>query len=130
MSSNKQVIEDLYHHFKNKNSEGIRALFAEDIEWTQMQGFPNGGRYVGFEAIAKNVFQGFSEHWTDWGAHVVEYLEAGNDVVAIGYYSGTFNATQRSVKAAFAHRYTLRDQKIQRFTQYTDTRLVAEAMSI
>jgi hypothetical protein len=83
---------------------------------------------MGFDAILKNVFQNFGENWTSWAATIDEYVDAGESVFAIGQYKGTYAKTGKSMTADFAHRYVLKNGKIIKFTQYTDTRLVAEAM--
>ncbi len=127
--NNLDIIKRLYNYFAKGNTDAIRNIFDDNIEWKQMDGFPNGGHYIGADDIFKNVFSGFKEHWTGWGAHINEFIEAESDVFAIGYYQGTFNSTQRSMKAEFIHRYTLNNGKVVRFTQYTDTKLVADAMS-
>ncbi len=130
MASNAAIIQQLYQHFSERNLEAIKGLFHSDIEWKQMDGFPNGGTYTGFEAILKNVFQGFSDNWTGWKAEVVEYLDAGDSILAVGYYEGTYNQSGKYTKAAFIHRYDLKDGLVIRFSQYTDTRLISEAMEL
>ena len=128
MASNSAIIRDLYQKFAQRDTEGIRKLFDQNIEWFQMKGFPNGGHYKGSEQIFKHVFQGFREHWTGWKATVTELLESGDSVFAIGFYEGTYNKTGKAVHAEFVHHYTLKGAKIIRFEQYTDTYLVAKAM--
>ena len=61
-------------------------------------------------------------------AVVHEWLDAGETVVVLGEYRGTCWATGRSMTAAFAHVYKLRDDRIFRFQQYTDTAKVIAAM--
>jgi|SRR5690606_14710630 len=130
MAENKEIIKNLYTHFAERDLHAIKAVFDDDIIWEQMEGFPGGGQYKGFDDIADNVFGGFRKNWTDWKAVVEEFIEADNSVFAIGYYSGTFNETGRSLKASFIHLYKMANGKITRFTQYTDTLLVAEAMGL
>ncbi|MEZ5016568.1 MAG: nuclear transport factor 2 family protein [Flavipsychrobacter sp.] len=129
MKTNLETIKELYQNFSAKNTEAIRELFADDISWKQMEGFPNGGHYIGADAIFKNVFAGFGENWTGWSASIDEFVATGDDVFAIGKYSGTYNKTQKSMEAAFIHRYRLSDGKVKQFVQYTDTQLVANAMN-
>ena len=129
MESNLSIIQDLYRHFANKDTEKIRALFDENIEWSQMEGFPNGGHYIGFDQIQANVFQGFSDHWTGWKAEVSDFIDAENDIIAVGTYSGTYNNTGKFVEAAFIHHYQVVEGKVKKFVQYTDTHLIAEAMT-
>lgn len=125
---NIEIVINLYELFAKKDQQAIRAIFEENIEWTQMKGFPNGGHYVGADAIFKNVFAGFRDNWEDWKAVVTEYIDAGDSVFAMGYYEGIFKQTGSYVKAEFTHRYVLENQKIKKFTQFTDTFLLAKAM--
>jgi hypothetical protein len=46
----------------------------------------------------------------------------------LGEYRGTYKTTGKSTTAAFAHVYKLRNGRIFKFQQYTDTLKVAEAM--
>lgn len=48
-------------------------------------------------------------------------------VVALGRYTGTYNATGQSVNAQFVHVWTLREGRIAGFQQYTDTLQFARA---
>lgn len=129
MHSNIDTIIQLYQLFAAKDNAGVRNLLAPDIVWSQMKGFPNGGTYVGADLIFEQVFTGFREHWTCFTTTITEYLDAGPSVIALGYYEGTYAHTGRSMQAAFAHHYQLENGKITRFTQYTDTHLIAQAMS-
>ena len=53
--------------------------------------------------------------------------DSGEAIIAIGEYRGTFKATGRSMKAAFAGVYRVREGRIVSFHQYTDTVKIAEA---
>ncbi|MBO6516766.1 MAG: nuclear transport factor 2 family protein [Bacteroidia bacterium] len=128
MKSNIEIIKELYLDFSNGNTEGIKEKFHPEIEWAQMKGFPNGGFHIGFENINKNVFEGFNQNWTNWIVDVNEYVDANESVFAIGKYEGTYNETGKSFQAEFVHRYVVEKGKITKFTQYTDTHLIAEAM--
>ena len=95
-----------------------------------MAGFPGGGRHTGPDAVFAHVFAGFREKWDPWIATIDGFLDAGDDIVALGRYEGTFRATGRSFRAEFAGRYTLRGGRVTRFEQFTDTLLIARAMGL
>ncbi len=126
--SNLQTIQALYDAFAKGDRGRILALFAPDIQWNQNEGFPGGGRHVGAESVLNNVFAKFKADWSQWGAEVDSYLDAGEAVVALGRYHGTHKSTGRSMRAEFAHVYWVVDGRITRFQQYADTRMVASAM--
>lgn len=127
--TNEILIKELYQHFANRDFEAIRNIFAKDIIWKQMDGFPSGGKYIGAADIFEHVFKGFKENWTDWITEIDEFKAAGDSVFVIGRYKGIYNQNQKSVSAEFIHVYKIIDGKVTSFTQYTDTKLVADAMS-
>ena len=59
--------------------------------------------------------------WEGFAVAPAEILDAGDTVIAHGYYSGTFQGTGREAKAQFAHFFSFRGDKIMKFRQYTDT---------
>jgi ketosteroid isomerase-like protein len=124
---NRQIVERFYQYFANAQFDQLPHVLHEDIEWIQMEGFPNGGRYSGINAIVKNVFGAFKQEWIGWKVITTEMIEAKDAVFVIGYYSGTYLSTRKSFRADFIHHYQLKDGKIIRFNQYTDTAQIVKA---
>lgn len=93
-----------------------------------MKGFPNGGEYVGADEIFQHVFKGFSDNWTDWRTEVSEFIDAGDDIIAVGTYKGIFKKSGKSLEADFMHRYTIKRGLVTNFKQYTDTGLFFAVM--
>ncbi|QIN80617.1 nuclear transport factor 2 family protein [Rubrobacter marinus] len=120
----------MYRLFAERDDGGLRRLFDPGVEWVQMEGFPGGGRYVGADAIFGGAFAGLREDWEGWRAIVERYLDAGESVVALGFYEGTHRGTGRPMRAEFAHLVELGDGRIVRFVQYTDTFKQAEAAGL
>ena len=128
MKSNLEVIRATYEGPSEQNGENLVAALAPDAVWVEAAGFPYAGTYVGFENISANVFQRLATEWIDYKAEVASYVVEGDQVVAFGTYSGTYKATGKAMRAAFAHHYTLRLGKIARMVQYVDSHLVQQAM--
>ncbi|MBK8149818.1 MAG: nuclear transport factor 2 family protein [Acidobacteria bacterium] len=126
--NNRQIVESLYNAFASGDIPGLLGSFADNIEWTEAEGFPYGGTYVGAGAIVENVFLKLGSEWEGYSAVPSQFVSDGDTVVALGRYSGKYCATGRSMSVPFAHVWTLRDGKIARFVQYTDTLKVAEAL--
>jgi ketosteroid isomerase-like protein len=127
--SNKQTIENLYQSFAQGDIPAVLGGFADDIEWTEAEGFPYGGIYRGGRAILENVFMKIAAEWEGYTVTPDELLDAGDNIVALGHYSGKYNRTGKSMKVPFAHVWTLRDGKVNKFVQYTDTLKASEALS-
>ena len=129
MSTPTEIIQAHYAASARKDLDGMLAPFAPDIEWTEMAGFPYAGTYRGVDDIRDNVFMRLGSEWTGYNATPEEILADGDHVVAFGRYTGTYNATGKPMRARFVHHWTLRDGKVIRFEQFTDTHLVREAMA-
>jgi ketosteroid isomerase-like protein len=127
--NNVEVVEKLYRDFARGDIPNVLGALSPEIEWTEAEGFPYGGTYTGPEAVLQNVFIKLGTEWEGYRADAREFLDAGDRVVALGEYSGVFKATGKSMRVPFAHVMTLKDGKIVKFVQYTDTLKVSEALS-
>ncbi len=129
MTSNLDLIRATYEGSSEENGRNLMAVLHPEVEWTEAEGFPYAGTYVGVDALMAGVFARLGSEWTGYKAEVHTYIADGDRVAAFGVYSGTYNATGKSMRSPFAHLYEVKDGKIRRMTQYVDTVLVAKALS-
>lgn len=129
MTANLDLVRATYEGKSEDNGRNLLAALAPDATWTEAEGFPYAGIYVGPQAIVAGVFHRLATEWTGYRAEVHTYLEDGDRVAAFGVYSGVYNATGKAMRAAFAHLYQLRDGKIVSMMQYVDTLVVSKALS-
>lgn len=129
MTNNLDLIRATYEGSSEENGRNLMAVLHPDVEWTEAEGFPYAGTYVGVDALMAGVFARLGGEWIDYRAEVHTYLADGDRVAAFGVYSGTYKTTGKSMRAAFAHLYEVRDGKIRRMTQYVDTVMVSKALS-
>jgi ketosteroid isomerase-like protein len=125
--SNVSLLRQLYAAFAEGDVPAVLSAMDPNIEWVSAEGAPYPGTFIGPQAILANVFARLGGEWDNYRAQPTEFIDAGDTVVALGRYSGTYKATGRSMDAAFAHVWTLRDGRVVRFRQYMDTRKMAEA---
>lgn len=125
---NADIIREHYAASDRGDLDGMLAPFARDVQWTEAAGFPYAGTYIGPDAVAANVFQRIQEDWDDYTVAIDEVLDAGDAVVGIGTYSGTYRRTGRFFAARVAHVWRLADGKVVAFEQFTDTELVSRAL--
>ena len=128
MADNLAAIRGAYEAFSRGDVPAVLAVLAPDVSWTEAEGFPYGGTYVGPEAVLQGVFMKLGTEWDGFAAVPSEFVADGDTVVALGTYSGKFRATGKSFAAPFAHVWQLRDGKVARFRQYTDTVVVRAAL--
>jgi ketosteroid isomerase-like protein len=126
--SNLDGVRGAYDAFARGDVPGVLGFLSDDIEWTEAEGFPYGGTYKGPNAVLEGVFMKLGTEWDGYAAVPIEFIDAGDNVIALGEYSGKYKATGKRFRANFAHIWTLRDGKAIKFVQYTDTLKVHEAL--
>ncbi|MGW7447964.1 nuclear transport factor 2 family protein [Kitasatospora sp. NPDC054795] len=107
----------------------LRATLADDVEWTEMAGFPLAGTYRTPKGVTTHVMERLAAEWDDWTAHDDTYVVDGETVVVLGRYTAVHKSTGKPLAVRIAHRFTVRGGRIVRFEQFTDTALVREAMT-
>ena len=128
MHSAYDVVKAHYDANDRHDIEGMLADIGPDTQWTEMAGFPCAGTYRGRDAIVKNVFMALGAMFDDYTFKLDRLLDAGDDVVATGNYTASHKKTGKAFNARVVHVWTVKDGKVRRFEQFTDTLLVAEAM--
>jgi len=128
MSANLDLIRPTYEGTPTETRKALRAALAADVEWTEAAGFPYAGTYVGPDAVFDGVFRRLAEEWIGYRADVHTYLADGAHVAAFGIYAGTYKATGKTMTAAFAHLYEIREGRIVRMTQIVDSAVVNRAL--
>jgi ketosteroid isomerase-like protein len=94
----------------------------DDIVWHQAQGLPHGGTYHGLSEVRRAIFDPLdAEWWAEFHAVPHEFLDAGEEVVVLGRYTGTAKGTARPLDVPFVHVWTWRDGRAVRFRQFLDT---------
>jgi ketosteroid isomerase-like protein len=129
MTTPVEVVRHFYDALGRGDVPAVLALLDAQVEWTEAEGFPYyGGTWHGPQAVLDNLLVPLSADWEGFSARPHEFIATGNRVVSIGTYSSTFKKTGRSLSAAFAHVWTVRDGKLAKFDMHTDTAKVLTAM--
>jgi uncharacterized protein len=121
------VVKAHYEASDRGDLKGMLADLAPDGEWVEMRGSLCAGTFIGPDAVVENVFKVIGGEFADFAFNLDRLLDAGDDVVAVGGYSGTHRRTGKSFAVRTVHLWTVRQEKIRRFEQFTDTQLLAEA---
>jgi len=121
MRSALQIIQGHYAASDRRDLDGMLADLAADCQWIEMEGSPCAGIYIGAQAIIQNVFVGLGERFDGFTFTLERLLDAGDEVIGIGHYSGTHRHTGQPFRARALHLWQVSAGKIIRFEQFADT---------
>jgi uncharacterized protein len=128
MSAPAVIVRRFYDALGRGDVASVLSLLHAGVEWTEAERFPYyGGTWRGADAIVHGLFEPLGRDWASFKVEADSFLAEGDEVVSFGKYVGTHARTGRSMTAPFAHHWTVRDDLLARFVQYTDTAKVLEA---
>lgn len=124
--TNKEIIQKLYENFASGDVPTVLAAFDNEISWTEADGFPLAGTYIGPQAVLEGVFMRLGEFSDDWGVVVDRLVADGDTVVADGKYTWNHKESGKPCQVRMAHVWTLANGKATTFLQHVDTAVVRE----
>lgn len=129
---NVDTVRGLYESFGLGDVPSVLGKMDTGIEWNEAENFiyADGNPYVGPQAILEGVFMRLGTEWEGFSVTPEEWMDAGNRVVVLGTYAGTHRGTSKRVRAQFAHVWSLKEGRVVRFQQYTDTKQFADVVAV
>jgi ketosteroid isomerase-like protein len=120
---NVMMVKSMYEAFGRADIAGVIAALDPQVEWLEAENFiyADGNPFIGPQSVLEGVFMRLGSEWEGFSVSPKEILDAGDTIISHGYYSGTYKKNGKSVRAQFAHMFTIRDGKVTKFQQYTDT---------
>ncbi len=128
MKTNLQIITDHYAASARQDVVSMMLDVSPDVAWTEMAGFPCAGTWKGIDQVIDNVFKVLGSQWEGYAFSLDQLIDAGDQIVGVGTYHGTYRKTGKAMQARVTHVWRLVAGKIVGFEQFTDTLLVAQAM--
>lgn len=131
--NNVSFIQGIYNDFGKGNIPGVLAAMSANVEWYEAENFPywTGKPFLGPDAVLNGVFAKIGSEWEYWNLTDMQLHNMDNGMVlATGRYQAKYKKNGAVINAQFAHAWTLKDGKVIKFQQYTDTRQVANAVQL
>jgi len=128
MTSPVTTVRTFYDAIARGDVPAVLSILDPNVEWTEAERFPYySGTWHGPQAIVDNLLVPLDRDWASFSITPRDFVAESDRVVTFGTYAGTYRRTGRSMTAAFAHLWTIRDEKIVGFAMHTDTAKVLEA---
>lgn len=128
---NEALVRSLYDAFGRGDAETVLGSLAQDVEWREAESQPyaDGNPYIGPEQVSEGVFGQLMSDFEGFTVTPNTFVAAGDRVVVLGRYTGTHQGSGDPLDAQFAHAWTVKDGKVVRFQQYTDTAQMSRLLS-
>ena len=125
---NTELVQRSYGSFRDGDIPAVLDSLSEDVQWVtaEIEGVPVGGTWQGREQVGQ-FFQTLSEAQEPRQFEPREFVAQDDRVVALGHYAWHVNSTGKEWESDFAHVFTVREGKVARFQEYTDTVAIADA---
>jgi len=132
MADNATTIRGIYEALARGDISAVLGALHEQAEWNEAEHFTlwPGGPVIGPQAVLTGVIARLPQHLDGFGIDVRRVVAAGDTVLVEARYTGTAKATGKAIDAQVAHVWDLRDGKVVRFQQYTDTWQFAQATGV
>jgi ketosteroid isomerase-like protein len=126
--ANTALIQRLYDAFSKGDINTILNHLTADVEWI-FEGpeiIPFTGIRHGIEQT-KGFFAGLATTQAGMKLTPHQFVAQGDHVAMLGRYTGTVTGTGKHFDTPVAHFFHIRDGKVARFTNLTDTAAYVEA---
>jgi ketosteroid isomerase-like protein len=119
-TTDKEIIEQAYASFGADDSPAALGALRRDIRWTEPDGYPIAGTYVGPQAVLEDVFMRLGEIGDHFAVVPEQFVADGDTVVALGHLSWKHKDTGTPASVETAHVWTFRDGNAATFRQHID----------
>jgi ketosteroid isomerase-like protein len=127
--SNVALIQQAYAAFGSGDLQKLLGMLAPDIVWEfpASKVIPWAGTFTGPGEVAQ-FFAALMEHSEAEVFGPLHFVSSEDRVVVLGRERFRVKSTSLTWACEWAHAFTLRDGKIARFREYTDTSAMAAAL--
>ncbi len=126
MGTNKEIVAAMYASFATGDVPTVMGIMADGIEWTEADGFPLAGTYVGPQAVLEGVFMRLGEIGDGFAAIPDQFVADGDTVAVLGRYQWKTSVSGEPAEVKMVHVLKLADGKVTHFQQHVDTVRVNE----
>lgn len=121
-----RLVGEMYDAFARRDGAAVLERLHPDVEIHQTELVPWGGSYRGHEGAKE--FLGRVLGAIDSKVTIERFVDAGDQVVAVGRTRGRTRAGDAAFDLAVVHVWTVRDTRIARLEVYIDTPAMRQAL--
>jgi ketosteroid isomerase-like protein len=122
------IPQQAYEAFQRADIAAVLSTLADEVEWIipTIDNVSFSGPRRGRAQVAE-FFSALAEQQEALRFEPKEFIAGEEKVVALGSYEWKVKATGKTWRSDFAHVFTIRDGKVVRFEEFTDSAAAAAA---
>ncbi len=131
MSDNSTRVRSLYESFGRGDLKSILDNLDSSIEWissTSASVIPWGGRHNGVEGAA-SFFKALTDNLDFEVFEPRQFFAAGDHVTVLGRTVARVKSTGKKFDSEWAHVFTFKGGKVERFQEFYDTAAIVHAIA-
>ena len=130
--SSAEIVRSFYDAFASGDAPKALNLVHPDVSWHEAESSPydSGPGWVGVDAVVANLFEKMGDDWTEFLVQPASIHEAGSVVTMQGRYVAKHRLTGKDLDCQVCHVWTIKDGKLKKFEQYTDTAQLRQVMGV
>jgi ketosteroid isomerase-like protein len=132
MADNVALVRTAYEGFAKGDVQAVLRLMSDKVEWYEAEHvtYWPGGPLVGPQAVLDGVIARIPQDFDNFRIDIRRIVGCGDTVLVEARYGATVKATGKPLDVQVAHIWDLRDGKVVRWQQYTDTWQFAQATGV
>ncbi|WP_411968432.1 nuclear transport factor 2 family protein [Haloferax sp. YSSS75] len=119
--TNVEILESAYDAYNRGEIDAVLSSFDENIEWIEPDGSFSSGIHRGPDAVLNEIFLPTMESFEDLEAKIERFVDGGDTIVAVGRFAGTARESGNSFDVPFAQVVDMKDGKVTKCVNNTDT---------
>ena len=124
---NDQIVKNFLAALGGRDTQGLLALSAEDIEWIiPGEDWPLAGTHRGHAGL-ENLLQKANEAVETSYPEPPEFIAQGDRVLVVGFATGRIKATKRTFEDHWVFAIAVQNGKLTNVREYIDTQALARA---
>lgn len=120
MSDSLELVQSGYEAFAQGDVPKVLELLSVRVSWEVSSVLPEGGSWRGRDGAAE-FFEQLGSLWADLALDVEEWIDDGQNVIAVGRAAGLLRAQGNAAAGyEFVHLFTVSEGEIARFRAWAD----------
>lgn len=122
--------ENFYYSLEKGDTVSAAHELHDQIQWNETDDFPDSHKNSGNRKppVDESAFANYSE-WNSFRFSGLEFHPTDDNILLVtGFYEAQHNKTGKAIKSKFAHLWWIKNRKLIRFQECSDTKEVEIAI--